>query len=375
MSDTIDILVLSGEQSGDQLASQLLQDIKAQFPHKRIAGMGGPILQKQMDILVDNRNLSIIGVWEALKKIKLIWRAWGKLKQVVKRSNPLVILIDYPGMNLRFAKLAKKNNCKTLYYVSPQIWAWKAGRIHKIKRYVDHMAVLFPFEKAIYDKANVPCTVVGHPLAKKAEENSLDQASLKAKLGFTADKPLVVLCPGSRGSEISMHLPIIWQSVEALLQQQSDLQFALLRAPSIGKEKLGALPAAVKLLENSQLSDVFQAADAGIMVSGTITLEAAYHQLPMTVIYKMNAFNYPLAKLLVKTPYVALCNIVCQQELAKELLQQDANAQKISANTLALINAPDSRNKMATILTALPPADNGPLLPVIRDLVSLNTRT
>lgn len=370
MNHSPDILLLSGEQSGDQLASQLLQDIHSRFPHLRIAGMGGKILQPHMDILVDNSNLSIIGVWEAVKKIKFIWRAWRTLRAVVQATSPLVILIDYPGMNLRFAKLAKKHHCRVLYYVSPQVWAWKAGRTRTIQRYVDHIAVLFPFEKAIYDAIGVPCTVVGHPLAKKAENSHLDRTILKAQLGFDSSKPVVVLCPGSRNSEISMHLPILWQSVTAILQQRPDVQFALLRATSISTEQLGEIPKNVTVLTNNQLSDAFQAADAGILVSGTITLEAAYHQLPMTVIYKMNAFNYPLAKLLIKTPYIALCNIVCQKELAKELIQQNANAQQIAKNTLTLINDTDSRQRMATIFTALPAADNTPLMGVVEDLVS-----
>lgn len=364
-----DILLLSGEQSGDQLALQLVQDIKQQFPDLRIAGMGGTCLEQSgMEILVDNKDLAIIGLWEVVRKIKLIWRAWQKLKAVVKRSSPLVILVDYPGMNLRFAKLAKKNGCKVLYYVSPQIWAWKAYRLKTIQNNVDHMAVFFPFEKKIYDKAGVPCTVVGHPLTKKT--NACDEIDLHAKkeLGFDLDKPLIALCPGSRTSELTILLPIIIETTKRIKQQLPDAQFALLSATSVSKELLNDLPNHIQIIPNEKLNTLFRAASAGIVVSGTITLEAACNQLPMSVIYKMSPVNYAIGKRLIKTPYIALCNIVCQKELVKEFIQDDANPEQIAKHTLTLIKNKNSRHKMGDIFTCLPPASHAQLIPVIEKL-------
>lgn len=370
MSATTDVLLLSGEKSGDQLALALLKDIQEQHPNLRIAGMGGETLkQAGMNILVDNSDLSIIGFIEVVKKIGSIWRAWKKLKRIVKQQSPLVILIDYPGMNLRFAKLAKKNNCRVLYYVSPQIWAWKAYRLKTIQRCVDHIAVFFPFEKKIYDEADVPCTVVGHPLTKK--HTRCDQADLAARLelGFAADPPLIALCPGSRSGEITTHLPLILESVELIRQQLPDAQFALLCASKKREALLINIPPYVKIIHNSGLSNLFRAADAGIAVSGTITLEAACHQLPITVIYHVSAFNYWLGKKLIKTPYIALCNVVCQKELVKELIQHDASAEKISTYTITLLTNKNSRLQMGEIFTHLPPASHQRLLPIIAQLL------
>jgi lipid-A-disaccharide synthase len=367
MSQRVDILLLSGEKSGDQLAQQLIHDIKAELPHVRIAGMGGQSLQATgMEIVVDNQDLAIIGFIEVLKKIGPIWRAWQKLKAVVKRDKPLVILVDYPGMNLRFAKLAKKQGCRVLYYVSPQIWAWKAYRLKTIQHAVDHMAVFFPFEKTIYDQAGVPCTVVGHPLTKNTQRCDQIDTTARTKLGFSHDKPLVALCPGSRSMELTQLLPVILQTTKLL----PNCQFALLSSSSVNKEQLADVPASIRILGNEHLHAIFHAADAGIVVSGTITLEAACHQLPMTVIYKVSALNYWLGKKLIKTPYIALCNIVCQKELTKELIQHEATAKTIAANTQALLNNPRARVQMSEIFEHLPAASHSELMPAIKQLLN-----
>jgi lipid-A-disaccharide synthase len=366
MKKPVDILLLSGEKSGDQLALQLIQDIHEHLPGMRIAGMGGKALENAgMEILVDNNNLAIIGFLEVIPKIAPLWRAWRKLKSIVKTSSPLVILVDYPGMNLRFAKLAKKHHCRVLYYVSPQIWAWKACRLKTIRRAVDHIAVFFPFEKTIYSKATVPCTVVGHFLAKNTSPCNHVDLNARKRLGFNINTPLVVICPGSRPTEIRLLLPILIATTQYL----PHTQFALLQASSVSHEQLASLPSAIRIIPNKELTDIFRAADAGIVVSGTITLEAACHQLPMTVIYKISPFNYALAKLFIKTPYIALCNIVCQQTLVHELIQSEATAENIARHTLDLLQNPTSRKKMSTIFKYLPPASHAELIPVIRQLI------
>jgi lipid-A-disaccharide synthase len=370
MSKLIDILLLSGEKSGDQLACQLINDINQHIPGLHIAGMGGDDLKEAgMDVLVDNKNLSIIGLWEVFKKLPIIWRAWKKLKVAVKQSSPLVILIDYPGMNLRFAKLAKKNGCRVLYYVSPQIWAWKAGRLKTIQRCVDHMAVLFPFEKSIYDKAGVPCTVVGHPLTKNMRACEYADKEGKKQLDFDTEKPLVVLCPGSRSSEITRLLPVLIESGQKIKEQLPETQFALLCASTVSAEQLAIVPSHIRILPNEQLDSVFRSADAGIVVSGTITLEAACRQLPMAIIYKMSPANFWLAKRLVKIPHIGLCNIVCQKELAKEFIQKDARPELIAKHIIGLVQNKNSRQEMSAIFTALPPASHAQLIPVVKELL------
>jgi lipid-A-disaccharide synthase len=269
-------------------------------------------------------------------------------------------------MNLRFAKLAKKNNCRVLYYVSPQIWAWKAYRLKTIQQFVDHMAVFFPFEKKIYDQASVPCTVVGHPLTKCTGRFNQIDTQTRTKLGFSLKQPLIALCPGSRTTEITHLLPIIIETTRLL----PDCQFALLKASAVKKEALENLPSSIRVMQNDQLSDLFRSADAAIVVSGTITLEAACHQLPMTVIYKVSAFNYWLGKKLIKTPYIALCNVACQKELVKELIQEKATPESIAAYTRTLLKNPDARKWMGQIFDELPPASHTELILVIKKLLS-----
>ena len=371
MDKHTDILLLSGERSGDLLAAQLMDDIQAAMPNTRFAGMGSILLeQKGMQLLVDNRDISIIGIVGVIKKLPTLWRAWRTLKRSLITKPKLVILIDYPGFNLRFAKLAKRLGCPVVYYVSPQLWAWKPKRIHIIKKNVDHMAVLFNFEQPIYEQAGIPNTVVGHPICTDLPPlSNISNTAIKESLGFNVNKKLVVLCPGSRESEVTKHLPLLLDAQAVVKEMLPTTEFAILKSDSVNLTAFSRQLANIRIIENNQLPELFQSADAGLFVSGTITLQAALYQVPLVITYQLGAINYWLAKHLVKTPFIGLCNIVCQQAVAQEIIQECATAGNLAQAVIDCLDDPSAREKLAVVRDNIGETNHDELLQVVQKLI------
>ncbi len=348
------VLIIAGETSGDKLGAHLINAMTQQTDALSFFGFGGDLMQQAgADILMHSRELAIVGIIEVIKKFSIVRKAFKIIRHTLKHRTPdLVILIDYPGFNLRVAKLAKRANIPVFYYASPQIWAWKYNRIKVIRNCVDHMAVLFPFEEKLYHREQVPATFVGHPLAETAKVSmSRDQAYRH----FQCDPnlPIVGLFPGSRGHEIDACLPVIAQAIPLIEAKLPGVQWLLPVAPHIDIKRLQLhLPPQVQLVHD-HLYDAMQLCDAAIAVSGTITLELAYMQVPLTLLYKTHWLTYQIGKRVIRTPWIGLCNIIAQETVAEEWIQHQANAENLAHEVVQLVTPSPYRQQKQQQLQAI----------------------
>jgi lipid-A-disaccharide synthase len=307
--------------------------------------MGGPLMRGVgVDTLVDAREMAVVGLVEVLAHFPTIVSAFLKLKECLRTDPPdLLILIDYPDFNLRLASVARKAGVKVLYYISPQVWAWRVGRVKKIARLVDRMAVVFPFEVPFYEKEGVPVTFVGHPLVDAVRPGmSLDDA--RRLFSLDESRRTVGLFPGSRTQEIRKHLPIIIESARILKKRFPDLQFILPLACTLSRSDVDPFLAdsglSVVVVEGKSY-DVIQVCDAIITVSGTVTLEIALMGVPMVIIYKVSPFTYLIAKRLVRVEHIGICNIVANQRVVSELIQHDAEPELIAREVERILTDPE----------------------------------
>ncbi len=336
------VMIVAGEASGDIYGAGLIRTVAAEKPEVVFFGIGGMRMREAgCEILVDSADMAVVGLIEVLKHFKVIAAAFLKLKKILLNNPPdLLILIDYPGFNLRLAKVAKRAGVKVLYYISPQIWAWRQGRVHKIKRLVDQMAVILPFEVPFYEQAGVPVSFVGHPLADLVQV-SLTREQAAASFGLDPSRLVVGLFPGSRRSEVSRLLPTILDAARLLHQRFPTLQFVLPLASTLSHDDLAPWLDSCDLpitITRERIHDLIRACDAVISVSGTVTLEVALVGTPLVIIYKLAPLTFQLAKRLVKVEHIGLCNIVAAETVAPELIQDDATAQRIALEIERLLD-------------------------------------
>lgn len=339
------IYLSAGEASGDFVGAELSKALLAEDPSLCLIGMGGQKMRAAgVNILVEGFN-SIIGFTAVLKHLRQIKATFHQTKNVLTQEKPdLIILIDYPGFNLRLAKIAKKMGLKVMFYVSPKIWAWRYSRIKKIRKYVDQMAVLFQFEEAIYRRENVPVKFVGHPLLELVQP-SLTKEQIYKKLDLNPEKPIITIMPGSRRSEITQLMPTIIDAILLLKKKYSEAQFVLPLANTIKSEEIKPyLIDGIKLCPNNAYN-ILSVTDALIVASGTATLEAALLEVPMTIIYRPGVISYWIAKKLVKPP-IGLCNILIGKTVAKELTQFQATPEAIAEETIKLLENEHYRSEM-----------------------------
>lgn len=336
------VMIVAGEASGDIYGAGLIRAVRSGDGAVDFFGIGGERMREAgCETLVDSADMAVVGLVEVLKHFDVIASAFLRLKKILRDDPPaLLILIDYPGFNLRLAKVAQKAGVKVLYYISPQIWAWRQGRVHKIKRLVDHMAVILPFELPFYQQAGVPVSFVGHPMADLVTVScSRDEAA--CSFGLDPSRPVVGLFPGSRRSEIERLLPTILDAARLLQQRFPNLQFVLPRASTLSDADLAPYLAASGLpqieVTDQRIHDLIRACDAVISVSGTVTLEIALVGTPLVIIYKLAPLTYQLAKRLVKVDHIGLCNIVAGETVATELIQDDASPERIAAEIAQLL--------------------------------------
>ncbi len=328
------VMIIAGEASGDLHAAKLVKAVKAQQQESHFYGIGGPDMKAAgVDILVDSSELAVVGIVEIWKHRKVIFGALHKMQDELRREPPdLLILVDYPEFNLRLAKTAKQAGIKVLYYISPQVWAWRQYRVKKIRARVDMMAVVFPFEEAFYLQHHVPVTFVGHPLVDEVKA-SADKSILQKEFGLNTAKPVIGLFPGSRRSEINRLLPVILESARKLKQQHHDMQFLLPLAPTLEtadiQDKLAEYADLKINVIKDRAYDVMQACDVIITVSGTVTLEIALIGTPMVIINKVAFLTYAIVHRMLKISHIGLCNIVAEKRVAPELIQYDATPEKI----------------------------------------------
>ena len=317
-------------------------------------GMGGPLTAEAgVELLVDCRELGFIGFIDVILHYRKIMRELEKLRAAMRQRKPdLVILVDYPGLNMKVAQTAQELGIPVLYYISPQIWAWRPQRIHEIAERVNMMAVIFPFEVPIYARAGIPVRFVGHPLVDEVHSN-LTKTEAVESLGLRSDLPTLGLLPGSRPGEIKRMLGTIAQSAEILMDRFGELNLLLPIAPTLDEAAvnthLQGLDAPIKLLKN-RTYDALRACDAVISSSGTATLETAIMGVPMAIIYKVSWLNYRLMKRLITVDDIGLANIVAGKRIVQEFVQDAAKPQDISAEIQRILENQSYRAEMQAAL-------------------------
>ena len=335
-------MIVAGEASGDMYGATLANEMRALSPSSRFFGMGGDCMRRAgVETLVDANVMAVMGLVEVLGHLPVILKGFNILKQRLLSDPPrILILIDYPDFNLRLARVAKKAGIKVLYFISPQVWAWRSGRVTGIGRVVDMMAVLFPFEVPFYEKAGIPVTFVGHPLLDMVRP-SLGKDEAPASLGLDPARRTVGLFPGSRKSVIKKLLPVILRAAELLQSRMPDLQFVLPLASSLRAEDLAPYLDGAKVpvaVVSGRNHDVMVACDAAISVSGTVIMELALVGIPAVLIYKVSPLTYQIGKRVINVAHIGICNIVAEKRLIKELIQHEAEPVAIAAEIDAILN-------------------------------------
>ncbi len=355
MSPGPKVVIVAGEASGDQHAAHLVEALREQEPGLTVSGIGGPALEAAgARLLFRAEDLALVGVSEVFGKLKQILAALKGMSQHLKTERPdLVILVDFPDFNFRLAKRAKALGLKVLYYISPQVWAWRQKRAQRMGRLVDHLAVVFPFEKEFFQAQapELPVTFVGHPVMDEDEAN-------RQKAGQVLPVPLgaelVGLLPGSRRSEIGRLLPLMIEAARHMRSKNPRLHFLLPLAPGLTLEDLephisqGAMPGITVL--PGRAAAIMAQSRVLIVASGTATLQAALAGTPMVVVYKTGALNAFVARRLIKVTHIAMPNLIAGREVIPELLQEQATPQAVGEKALELMaEGPKRRAMMADL--------------------------
>lgn len=364
MSSGKRVVIVAGEASGDAHAGRMIKALKKQRPDIQVSGIGGDALREAgAEIFTDFSELAVMGLVEVLKRYRQIKAIFNQLVERLSKDKPdLLILVDYPGFNLKLAKKAHKLGIPVLYYISPKVWAWRPGRVKTIRRYVDHMAVLFPFEQTLYEDAGVPVTCVGHPLVD-AVKSELTSSEAKRQLEINPEHRVLGLFPGSRRSEVESLLPVMLQTADRIHQRHMDLEVLLPLAPGLDMAFLQPMLSQSKLdikVVKGDFYDVTRSCDAIVAASGTVTLEIALMGVPHLLVYRVAPMSYRILKRLVKIPYVGLCNIVTGQNIITELLQDEVTVENLDKQLTELLTNPQAKNRAEKIrqqvLEALGPA-------------------
>jgi len=348
------IMLVIGEASGDLHGAQVVKALREQDPALEIFGAGGEKLKEAgVRILFDAARLAGMGFSEVIGNIGNVWQGYWLLRRVLKQEKPdLLILIDFPEFNLRLAHLAKKLGVPVLYYISPQVWAWRSGRIRKIARRVDRMAVVFPFEVSLYQRAGVPVSFVGHPLLDVVRSTESREQTLR-RYGLDPAIKTIVLLPGSRRREVAYHLPPMVQAAGDL-SREMPLQFILVRAGTVEKRFFEAVQqhGLVKIaVAEGDAYNVLNASDLVWTASGTATLETALMLRPMIVMYRFAWLTYALARLLVRVKHIALVNIVAGEGVVPELIQSDVTAERIVLESRRILEDASVRERIVKKLS------------------------
>jgi lipid-A-disaccharide synthase len=346
------VMILAGEASGDAHASEFVGQLKIVQPDIRLSGMGSQAMGKAgVDIFFDSSIIAVVGLIEVLHHWGDIKKAMKIVKQRLDETRPdLLVLVDYPEFNLKMARHARQLGIKVLFYISPQVWAWRPKRIHKIGSLIDHMAVIFKFEQRYYEKAGIPVSFVGHPLVGKVKtEGGPEQA--RVRLGVSVDAKIVGLFPGSRRSEVARLLPVLLATARRLQTHNPAISFLLPVAPGLDFEEISRQAANTGLnivVTREDLYDVISSCDAIATCSGTVTLEIALLNIPMCILYKISGLSYLIMRRLVTIPHIGLANIVADKAVIREFLQADVNPETLSAELLELTENQQYREQIKT---------------------------
>ena len=342
------LLVCCGETSGDLYAAELVRLLRLEPGEIEAFGLGGDRLAEQgVELLAHVRDLAVVGLLEVIGHLRRIHRVFRRVLAEVDRRRPdLAVLIDYPDFNLRLARELNRRGVPVAYYVSPQLWAWRRGRLRAIRETVARMIVIFPFEEPLYREAGVPVSFVGHPLVDLARPVEDRAAFLRAR-GLQPERPVVALLPGSRPGEVRRHLPRIADAVGRLARRRPDVQFILAVAPALDAGPLiRALDRPGVCAVVGETHSVLSACTVALVASGTATVEAALLGAPMVVFYRLSWLTFLLGRPLVRVPHYAMVNLIAGRKLVPELMQGDFSPDRAAREVLAILEDPERRSGM-----------------------------
>ncbi|MBI5049203.1 MAG: lipid-A-disaccharide synthase, partial [Deltaproteobacteria bacterium] len=349
------ILIVAGEASGDLHGSNLIKALKEVDSSLEFYGVGGERMKGLgFNALEDSRELAVVGISEVVLKLGKLFSVFNRLKKTLDQIRPdVVVLIDFPDFNLHVAKEARKRKIPVVYYIGPQVWAWRKGRVKKIARLVNKMLVVFPFEEDIYKSAGVNVEYIGHPLIGTVScQFSKDDALSSLGMG---NGPTVALLPGSRRHEVERLLPVMIKAAGLIRKEVKDVQFVLPLADTIEqalvegmildfKSQTPDLKSQIHVVRD-RFYEVLKASDAAIVASGTATLETALMEIPMVIVYKVSLLTSIIGRMFINIDYIGLPNIVAEKEVVPELVQGNANPISIAREILRFLNDSNERNK------------------------------
>jgi lipid-A-disaccharide synthase len=353
------ILMVAGERSGDVYGAALARALGERLPGIRVFGCGGDAMREAgVETTVDAHSIALAGIVEIVSGLPSVYRAFHALLDEVRKRQPaLAVLIDFPDFNLRLAKKLKAHGIPVVYFVSPQVWAWRKGRVNQIKATVTKMLCIFDFEEKMYREAGVPVEYVGHPLVDLARAQ-MTRGDFCSKFGIDPAITIVALLPGSREREVQLNLPPLLEAA-AQLAARRKVQFILPVAGTLRMEWMENLlrqrgPGAAQVRLIAGLThDVLEHSDVAVVASGTATVEAALHVRPMVVVYRVSALTWTVGKLLVSIPHYSMVNLLAGKALVKELMQSNFTGQNVAAEVECLLDNPQARNTMADGLRAI----------------------
>ena len=348
------VLIVAGEASGDLYGANLVKAVHRVAPEVRFCGIGGEGLKKVgMELLFHSSQIAVVGITEVLAKLRAVLRALRRVKQSLTQENlDLAILIDFPDFNLHVATHIKKRGIPILYYISPQIWAWRGWRVWKIKRLVDKMVVILPFESALYQRKGVDVAFVGHPLLDIVRPR-LEPEEFLDRLGVDTKRRIIGLFPGSRDHEVRRLLPVMLEAARLMVRRLPGLYFLVSVAPDIDGQRVRHLvedhdlPA--RIVEDNTY-DAMAVSELLVVASGTVTLEAAILNTPMVILYKVSSLTYWIGRMMVRVKHIGLVNLVAGRTVVPELIQRDASPERIAQEALSILI---DRERFSAIKSAL----------------------
>ncbi len=355
-------MILAGEASGDLHGAGVVRALRALSPGLEIFGMGGDHMRSEgMDVLVDIRDMAFMGFVEVVRNLGSVFRAERILGDALEQRRPeAVLLIDYPGFNLRFARRARKAGVAVFYYITPQVWAWHKSRVQTIRERVDRVHVIFPFEEALFRDAGVPVQFVGHPLVERLEVLPDRAAWLRAQ-GLDPDLPVLGLFPGSRTQEIERILPAMVQAARSIAQERP-CQIALGRAPILDRSVIDRhvpADAGIRVIDNDTYA-LMQCSTAALVTSGTATLEVGWYGTPFVVVYRTSPITFAIGRRVVQVTHIGLVNIVAGTGLVPELVQDDCTPERMAATVRPLLFDRSAHDRMQASLGVIRERLGGP---------------
>jgi lipid-A-disaccharide synthase len=344
------IVIVAGEASADLHGSSLVKAIRRLDPGVVFCGIGGEKMkQAGVKILISSSEMAVVGLTEALFRLHTIAKASRTLKSLFKDTRPdLLILIDYPDFNIHMAGIAKRSRVPVLYYISPQVWAWRGGRVRKISRRVDRMAVILPFEEAFYRERGVDVTYVGHPLMDAIPPGS-DTQQIGSNQGLDSDQRIMALLPGSRKEEVRNLAPRMVRAAEILRERYHNIRCVLPLAPTIHSEFVQSFTASTTVdveISKRGIYEVLRPCDVALVASGTATLETAIMGIPMVIAYKVSPLSYWVGRMVIKVPHIGLVNLVAGERVVPELIQDEVTPERLAYEASIILDCREVRENM-----------------------------